>query len=268
MKPTVLIITKNEAVNIVSVIRSCGDMPSEVVVVDSGSQDETQKLAKEIGAIVYEKEFINFSDQLNYGISKVSNEWVFVLDADERPTLELINRIRTLKEDGPTSAYLVPRKNYFLGQWIRWSGWYPDYSPRIFNKNLCYFQRAVHQELVISGPRVKLKESINHFSYISMEQYMKKLILYTRLEAEDSSLGNNRIQRQMSFKLQMKRIFRRMPGRPVIRFVWMYFIRLGFLDGRKGYELAILSMMYEYVSIFREREAVEITNLERKSENK
>lgn len=254
MKPGVLILTKNEAHNISEAIESCSLFASEVVVLDSISTDGTQDIARNCGARVIEHLFVDFSDQANYGISQLQSEWVFLLDADERVSAELGQFILSLDGRTEVHAYSIRRRNYFAGRWVRHSGWYPDHTPRLFKRELCRFERAVHQELVFPGRMKRTNAHVDHYSYTSVSQYVEKMQLYTTLEALDAR--NVKFENPSNHTLRsiLKRLFRALPFRPMVRFVWMYVIRMGFLDGRVGFEIACLSAFYELIAAMKKRE--------------
>jgi glycosyltransferase involved in cell wall biosynthesis len=146
---SVCIITKNEAENIAACIRSVA-WADEIIVVDNFSEDNTPQIAESLGAKVYIEDWKGFGAQKNSAIHKASGDWILSLDADERVTDSLRIEIQQrLDLKNSVSGYYIPRKNYFCGKWIRYGGWYPDYSLRLFRKISGRFEnRSVHEKVL------------------------------------------------------------------------------------------------------------------------
>lgn len=249
---TLLIITKEEAANITGCVRSAGDV-GHVLVVDSGSADGTQSLARELGAEVIVHPFTGYADQYNWGFDRVRTPYLMWLDADERISREGLAELKHVLEGNP-DVVEVPRLSYFMGRWIRHSGWYPDFTPRLWRTGVCRFEdRAVHARVMVPSEMVRVRASqpLYHFSYRDVAHWVEKINRYTSLEVENRQMSHDAVRRtwsQLDRKQKWKYRLRNMPGRSLGRFLWMYVIHRGFLDGRQGFFLAVLSSFYEYLA--------------------
>lgn len=231
MKITAVVVTFNEEKN----IKRCLDslkFCSEIIIVDSGSSDKTISIAKKYKAKIFFKEFMNFSDIKNYGISKAKNQWVLSVDADEVISNELQQKIKEAIEKD-FNGYYIKRVNYFLGKPIKYSGWGADFQLRLFKKNNGKFYGAVHEAVKVSGKVGYLNEPILHYSYTDSKSYFEKMNRYTSIQAQKSKPF-------LFFKLLFS---------PIFKFIKMFFIKLGFLDGFHGFILAIYSSFSEFVKI-------------------
>ena len=224
-KLTVLIPCKNEAKNIRPCIESVRDIADEVLVADSGSTDRTMAIARECGARIIEREYVNPADFKNWAIPRAAHPWVFRLDADERVTPELAAEVKRALSGTPKhDAYWVPRRSYFLGHEIKHSGWGSDRIIGLFRREGSrYAAVRVHEEIVTESGNVgRLKGLIRHYSYWSFTQYLEKLDRYTTWSAEDL---RDRGRRAGPMSLTF---------RPAWRFFRHYVIQCGFLDGFAG----------------------------------
>lgn len=181
------ILTRNEAAKIVAAIESVR-WADEVVVADSGSTDGTVELATGLGARVEQIPFHGFGDLRNRAVATCRGEWIFSLDADERCTPEVRDEIRGLVAgDPPHDAFLVPRRNWFMGRWIEHSGWYPNYrQPQLFRRGaLTYTQEAVHEGYRLAGPKPlgRLRHAIWQVPFADLEQVVAKANRYSTLGA-------------------------------------------------------------------------------------
>lgn len=228
---SVCIITKNEAPRIARCLDSV-HWADELIVVDSGSTDETVSIARSKGAKVIETDWPGWAIQKNRSIDAASHDWVLSLDADEwlPPNAEEI--IRTATEAGPP-AYTLRRKTFFLGKWIAHQGWYPDRQIRLFKKSVTRFSEVpVHEKVEIVDGTADLNLDIMHESYTSLAQYKEKNAMYSKRQAEQQQ-----DQKLVALKLFLK---------PPARFIQTYFLQLGFLDGWKGLLLSLLRSKYEW----------------------
>jgi len=229
---SVAIITKNEELHIQECLKSCADF-REVVVVDDYSSDETVNIAKECGAKVYTYPFESFSKQKQYAVNLCNNEWVIVLDADERITPNLSKEIADL-ELTPTTAYKIKRANFFKGKPVRYSGWQNDCITRLFNKTIAGLDgRMVHEKITGASTEIVLKQSLQHHPYNDDFQVQTKTELYSNLAAEHAMIQGRK----------------RCPLiKPTIRGAWSflrtYIFKLGLLDGKAGFEIAIMGFRY------------------------
>ena len=246
-KISVYIIAFNEAKKIVPAIKSVIDWADEVIVADSFSTDETVSLSTELGAKVIQIPFQGFGQLRNDALKHCQHEWIFSLDADERCTPEAqeeilsICRTNDLNEQAPV-AYLVPRKNYLLGRWVKHSGWYPDYrQPQLFrNGKLHYTLEFVHEGYVVDGQVGKLQNAIQQFPFENLAQMLHKANRYSTLGAEKL------------FKKNKKGGFLKGILSGIVSFIRHYFLRLGFLDGQAGFAIALgnfIGTFYKYAKL-------------------
>jgi glycosyltransferase involved in cell wall biosynthesis len=225
---SVVIVTKNEERNIRDALESVRSF-SDIVVVDAFSEDGTTDICREYTDRVYRHEWSGFSAQKQRAVDYAVNEWVLILDADERVTPELRDEMAAAISSGETAGYFVPRKNFFLGKWMRYSGWWPDHTLRLFKKGVSYVeQRAVHEKVIVKGPTSYLAGPLLHYTYRSISDYMKKMETYTGLSAEEIIKQGGALPGIKMFT------------NPLLVFLKMYFLRQGFRDGRHGFILAVL----------------------------
>jgi glycosyltransferase involved in cell wall biosynthesis len=232
---TVVVAAKDEARHIRACVESAASWADEVLVVESGSADDTAAIAAEAGATVFTHPFRTIGAQRNAAVERARNEWVLVVDADERVTPELAAAVARVVAEGVAAvpnapeAYRVPRRNFFLGREIRHGGWERDRPVRLFRRHLRYDERPVHEHVVTAAPPAALDAPLLHYTYDSLDQYFAKLDRYSRWWAEQ-----NRAKGRRGSPLAILL-------RPPARFVTMYVLRLGFLDGAYGLVLAALA---------------------------
>lgn len=227
-KLSVILITKNEAANIRACIESVV-WADEIIVVDSGSTDNTGAICKELGAQVHVHDWPGFGIQKNRALGYATQDWVLSLDADERVTPELRAEIEVLLRGEHTSdAYLVPRLSNYCGRFMRHSGWYPDLLPRLFKRGKARFSDdLVHERLIIEGEAGELRGLLLHYAFDDLEEVLHKVNQY-------STAGAVMMQqrgRQASLTGAVLR--------GLWSFVRTYVLRGGFLDGREGFMLAV-----------------------------
>jgi glycosyltransferase involved in cell wall biosynthesis len=233
---SVIIITKNEQENIRDCLESVR-WADEIVVVDSGSTDDTVQYARAFTKKIFQKEWDGFGETKNFAISKTKGDWVFSIDADERVTPELAVEIRdTLKsQSGSYSGFSMPRKAFFLGRWIRHSGWYPGRVVRLFEKQSGSFTNSkVHESLAVNGRIGTLNADLLHYTDPNLWHYFHKFNRYTTLAAEGLQVQGK------SFS------FGQLLYKPFWTFFRMYILKLGFLDGIPGFVLSVLSSCYVF----------------------
>ncbi len=236
-----VIITKNEEAN----IRRCLDSlkwVDEVIVVDSGSQDDTRQLATELGATVYDAPWTGYGPAKAFGVDKATSRWILSVDADEVVTPELADEILQLLVGGaPFNGYDMPRLTNFLGRWIRHCGWYPDRVIRLFQKAHGNFDDApVHERVVLDGPHGHLKSDLLHYSYPTLEHYLVKSNRYTTLGAHKAF---DQGRRAGWFDIVI---------RPSVSFFSHYIVRQGFRDGLEGLLISVMSavaVMVKYAKL-------------------
>jgi glycosyltransferase involved in cell wall biosynthesis len=255
---SVLILTRNEEQNLPDCLASvkwCDD----IVVLDSRSTDQTTAVAKRAGARVFERLFDDFAAQRNFALDKIPfrHPWIFHLDADERFTEPLQHECETVIAADQHSGFLVPSKLMFMDKWLRWSGMYPVYQMRLMKLGEIRFIQTGHGQREADAKRMvgKLREPYLHYNFSKgLDDWREKHDRYSTKEAEESLQerqkrriawrdlwGNDPVARRRA----LKRLSMRLPCRPILRFLYMYVFRLGFLDGRPGLLYCRLLATYE-----------------------
>jgi glycosyltransferase involved in cell wall biosynthesis len=237
MKISATVITLNEQRHIRQCLQSLQEVADEVIVVDSGSQDATLKIAAELGARTFLHAWTNYSDQKNFASSLAQHEWILSLDADECLSPALRQDILQAKENGTHAvAFEFPRKAFYLGRWIEHSGWYPDHKIRLFLKNKAQWEgRFVHESLRVDGPVVRLRGDLLHYSCESISEHLRTLDRYTTLAAEDLWHREKRCSRAALL------------GSTVAAFMKTYYFKQGFRDGMQGLMIACFAGYYNFV---------------------
>ncbi len=278
---SVVIITHNEEANIGRTLASVqplvADGKGDVIVVDSGSTDRTIEIAKSFGAKVFVEEWKGYAAQKNSAIDKATGDWILSLDADEEMGPDLLSEIAVLQQSaGPgraariehleriryvftlqtwresrqvakqkgmsdssyfvaISGFWIPRKNFFLGRWIKHGGFWPDPKLRLFRKGAANFEeRLVHEDVMLTeGISGQLKHALIHHSYPTLADYIDHMNRYSSLGAEMAIAKGRR-----GFSLL------NIVVRPWATFIYNYFFRLGFLDGREGLLLHLYHAVY------------------------
>ena len=257
---SVLIPTKDEERNISECIKSVL-WAGEVFVYDSMSSDQTVEIAEGMGAAVVQRPFDNFADHKNWALDNLpfKYDWILILDADERVTPELREEIKAAIKTGDAAGYYIPRKNVFMGSWIRHGGWFPDYQLRLFRRGKAkYEKRIVHEHMVIDGHAGYLQQPLIHHDFKGLERYFDRHNTYSSMEAVEafrilnSSKAAGQIEKGIKKAGPQRRRaikefgYRFVPCRSLIKFFWMYIVKLGFLDGRMGFRYCLLHTFYEY----------------------
>ncbi|MHB1051284.1 MAG: glycosyltransferase family 2 protein [Bacteroidota bacterium] len=242
-KISVLVITKNEAHNIGDCLESVR-WADEIVIVDAESRDETVALAKKFTDKIFVRPWLGFAAAKQFALEQCTNDWIFWLDADERVMPELADEIRSMMQGNPEqAAFTVARRAYFLGRWIRHSGWYPGRVARLFHRKHARFNSAaVHEGLVIDGPIGNLRSDLLHFTDPNIYHYFSKYNRYTTLAAEEA------------FAKQKRAGASDLLIRPAWQFIRMYVLRMGMLDGIQGLLLALFSSSYVFTKYAKLRE--------------
>jgi len=229
-KLSVIIITKNEAVNIRACLESVA-WADEIIVVDSGSSDATVEICRELGVKVYLHDWPGFGPQKNRALSYATNEWVFSIDADERVTAGLCTAIEAVLRndiDQMPAAYRISRLSSYCGRFMRHSGWYPDHIVRLFKRGAAKFSDdLVHEQILVDGETGMLDGELLHYSYENLEQVLNKVNQYSSASAQ--MLAQRGRQASLSGAV--------LHG--LWSFIRTYFLRAGFLDGREGFMLAV-----------------------------
>ncbi|MFN3976682.1 MAG: glycosyltransferase family 2 protein [Aquificaceae bacterium] len=231
---SVLIPTKNEERNIERAIRSVQSLVDEIIVLDSGSTDRTVEIAKGLGAKVFFKEWEGYPSQLNYGIGLCSGEWVLVLDADEEVSEELREGIKRELENPRYEIYQVCRRTYYLGDFLK-HAWYPEWRVRLFKKGKVRFEGALHERAIFEGKAGRLKGDLYHYSFKSLEDQYLKIIKYAKIMAVEMKEKGKRFR---WYNLLLN---------PLWHFMKVYLLKLGFLDGVRGFFVAMSGAIYVFL---------------------
>jgi glycosyltransferase involved in cell wall biosynthesis len=265
---SVLILTLNEERNIGTCLAALRGF-NDIVVLDSFSTDQTVQIANGLGARVYQREFDNFAGQRNFALENIdfSNEWILHLDADEALTTELLEEIRRAILDPNVDAYRIPSRLMFMGQWLRYSGMYPTYQVRLGRKRALRFAQVGHGQREDLDPRrvATLKQAYLHYSFSKgLADWFERHNRYSTDEARATVVRLREGGRVDWLGListaatrrrrAMKDLSMHMPFRPLLRFLYMYVLRRGFLDGRAGWTYCRMMATYEFMIVAKARE--------------
>jgi glycosyltransferase involved in cell wall biosynthesis len=270
---SVVIITYNEETNLARTLDSVkplvADGKGEIIVVDSGSTDRTVEIAKAHGAKVFVENWKGYAAQKNSAVERASGDWILSLDADEelgpslageihaamrgrldivsigsdptaKDSLEVVEKVMAVEEarvrgqQTSVAGFWISRKNFFLGRWIKHGGFWPDPKLRLFRRGAGRFEdRPVHEDVKLQGPVGKLDGALVHHSYPTLSDYIDHMNHY-------SSLGAEMVAAKGTVRFSIANIVLR----PWLTFVYNYFLRLGFLDGREGLLLHLYHAVY------------------------
>jgi glycosyltransferase involved in cell wall biosynthesis len=225
---SVCIITYNEEANIARTLDSVKGIADEMIVVDSGSTDKTVEFARARGAKVFIEEWKGFAAQKNAAMAKATGDWILSLDADEEVSPELVASIQSLLKSGKAApdcdGYMIARRNLYLGRWIKRSGYYPDRKLRLVRRGMGAFEaRAVHESMHTTGKIGHLEGDLIHHAYATLDSFIEHANRY-------STLGGEMVASNRPTGFSVANIV----FRPLVAFIYRYFFRLGFLDGREG----------------------------------
>jgi glycosyltransferase involved in cell wall biosynthesis len=232
---SVAMIVKNEAENLPECLRSVA-FARQIVVVDSGSDDETLRIATDFGCEVFSEVWRGFGPQKQFAVDQCREEWILVLDADERIPPETARVIRQIiGSQGNAGGYSFPRKNFFQGRWIRHAGWWPDRVVRLFRRGQGRLtEAAVHEAVAVEGQVEALEVPIEHWTESRLSTILRKIDRYSTLGAEDAFAAGRRSTLWGAFL------------RAKVTFFQDYLIRGGFLDGRQGLMLAVTDAVNKF----------------------
>ena len=241
---SVAIITHNEEANLARTLRTVS-WADEIIVVDSGSTDRTTEIARSFNARVIEHLWTGFAAQKNFALSQCTGDWILSLDADEELSHELQFQMQSLLMSKPTAdAFFLKRRNLFLGRWIRHGGFYPDPKLRLFRRTAANFvhtpqfeERPVHETIVFDGISATLDYDLIHHAYPTLSTYIEHMDRYSSLGADILLAKGLSSRSTLSFICNVWLI-------PQLTFLWNYFFRLGFLDGREGLLLHLYHAIY------------------------
>jgi glycosyltransferase involved in cell wall biosynthesis len=233
---SVIVLTRNEEKHIRDCLASVCDFADELLVLDDGSTDRTLDIAREMGARIEQRELDNFPAQRNVAIELARGEWIFFIDADERATPAVGREIQSLISNlqSPIVGFWIPRRNIIFGKEIRYTGWSPDYQPRVLRKGKARFDpaRAVHELVLWDGEVGYLREPLIHYNYATLAQFREKQIKYTRYEAQVWYAEGKRAR------------WRGLIGQPLREFSRRFISLQGWRDGGHGLLLSALMAYY------------------------
>jgi glycosyltransferase involved in cell wall biosynthesis len=263
MSIAVIIPAFNEERNIPHALRSVMDWADEVHVVDSQSTDRTREISRELGATVTVQPWLGYARQKNWALDNLdlTSDWVFILDADEAILPELRDELLAIAarpvDEVVEVGFHINRYFLFLGKRIRHCGYYPSWNLRFFRRGKArYEEREVHEHMIVDGPAGYLKGHMEHYDRRGLEAYMAKHNRYSTLEAReilrqmregsagslDAKLFGSPLQRRRWIK---RYLYARLPAKWLFRFLFMYILRLGILDGLTGLRFCLFISAYE-----------------------
>ncbi len=268
---SVLIPAKNEEANLPACLESVA-RADEVFVVDSKSSDRSVEIAESLGANVVQFHFNGgWPKKKNWSLENLPfrNEWVLIVDCDERITPELWDEIADAIQNPDYDGYYLNRRVYFLGKWIRYGGKYPDWNLRLFKHKKGRYENLnteevpntgdneVHEHVILKGSVGYLKNDMEHRDFKDIYHWLERHNRYSNWEArvylnmltgkdDSGTIGANLFGTPVQRTRFLRRVWVWLPFKPTLRFILFYFIRLGFLDGKAGYVYGRLLSQYEY----------------------
>ena len=256
MKLTVTVITRDESAHIAAALESVA-WADEIIVVDSGSTDDTVAIARRYATRVEQRDWPGYSEQKNYAAGIASNDWILSLDADERVTPQLAAEIRqALTSEPAVRGYRVPRVTWYLGRWIRSTDWYPDYQLRLYDRRAGTWNgRRVHESVTLQGAPALLRHELQHYAYRDLAEHLATIDRYTTLAAEQWLAEGRRTN---GFELLIH---------PRLAFLRNYLLRGGFRDGAAGLLVSRMNSYYVFLKLAKlwELQNPQSNNLNRQS---
>ncbi len=243
VKISAVIITLNEEQNIERCLKSL-QWVDEIVVVDSGSQDRTIEICQQYGVKIVQTKWQGFGKTKQFAILQARHDWILSIDADEEVTSALKERLeKVLQNAEPRVAYRIKRQSFYLNRRIKFSGWQNDYPLRLFNRKFGRFNELpVHESIIFNGEIRRIHEPLNHYPYPTISSHIQKMDRYTNLSALESKQSSSLLGSLM---------------RALFRFVKMYFLKAGFLDGKVGFILCFNSafgIYLKYIKLWEKRQ--------------
>jgi len=233
---TATLISFNEALDLPRALASLAGIADEIILVDSGSSDQTCEIARTFGARVYARKLDSFDEQKNYASSLASNDWIFSIDCDQELSPELRSSMLAWKQQAPSkNAYEIPLLSNYLGGWIRHSGWYPEFRTLLFRRDKGKFVGALHERVDAQGPVGRLNGHLFHYTIRSLAEHRAKLEAMSTLAAEDMFARGRKSWCPAMIFAPPWTIFQRLV------------FQLGVLDGRRGWLIAWYSAIHIYL---------------------
>lgn len=236
VKISTAIITLNEEDNILRALESVS-WTDEVVVLDSGSSDQTIDICRDWGARVIAGKFDGYVALKNRAMRHTTGEWILSIDADEEVSPELRAEIEEIiNSQEALDGYRMPRKNHYLGKWMRYCGWYPDYQLRLWKRGTGnWVGGSVHERVDVQGQVGRTDGALNHYTYNSLDEHVTRMNRYAGLHAKDRYMNGKRAN-------ALHLLFA-----PVLQFIKLYVLRLGFLGGMRGLMVSGMGSYYAYL---------------------
>lgn len=249
---SIVIIAKNEEKRIKDCIESIVGWADEVIVIDDESNDRTEKIAKNLGATVLVKKMEIEGKHRNWAYAQARNEWVLSLDADERPTEELIKEIEEAIASNPKeNAFTIPRRNFIGDYWIRWGGQYPAPQLKLFRRLKFKWEEVeVHPRAFLDGECGHLRQDLIHYTYRDWADFLKKLNNQTTLEAKKWYKLSSTDPKKSGYKMNLLHAL----WRTLDRFIRAFIVKRGYRDGFIGFMVAYYSSLYQIVSFAKYKE--------------
>jgi glycosyltransferase involved in cell wall biosynthesis len=262
---SVIVPIKNEASNLPRCLASV-QWADEIFVVDSQSTDDSARVAQQHGGRVEQFHFNGtWPKKKNWALENLPfrNDWVFILDADEVLPPEAEKEFTdAIANAGEIAGYWINRRFFFLGHWLR-HAYYPNWNLRLFRHSLGRYEKLtdlqtksgdneVHEHVIVQGPTARLRCEMDHYAFPSIDVFIEKHNRYANWEARVAAEGKNNqllAHEQVDLKRSLKTFARRLPFRPLLRFLYIYIWQKGFLDGRAGYYFARLHATYEFLIV-------------------
>ena len=264
---TIMIFTLNEEIH----LRSCLEAltwADDIVVVDSFSSDETERIARDSGARFVQNRFIGFGTQRNWALDHAEprHEWILVLDADERVTPELAREIAQIARGAPANAgaYRVKRRLYMWGRWLRHSSLYPNWVVRLIHRDrVRYVDRGHAETQTVTGATLELEHDLIDENLRTIDEWFERQNRYARKEAdyelagESASTGWSELLRRdpLRRRAAIKRLSSRLPLRPALYFLYAYLWKGGFRDGRDGLVFCFMKALYQGMIVVKKYDA-------------
>ena len=271
---SILVLTKNEEKDLPGCLKSVL-WSDDIHVYDSFSEDNTVAIAHSFNAKVTQRIFDNWAAHQNWGLQNIpfKYEWVFYIDADERVTPELVTNIKTAIENpGECVAFRIQRRDFFMERWLKHVQTSPFYL-RLFRPEKMRYERLVNPVSLPDGPIGQLEGYLDHFPFSKgISHWLERHNSYSSLEAKQ--IVNNRLNSEKfsiykavfsqdfhQKRFHQKELFYRSPGRPLIKFILLYILKRGFLDGKAGFTYALLQSIYEYMIVLKTQELEALKNI-------
>jgi glycosyltransferase involved in cell wall biosynthesis len=244
MQPTlsVIIIAKNAEKKLNKCLNSLS-FSNEIIVLDSGSSDRTKEICRQFTTLVFETDWQGFGVQKNRALEKATGEWILSIDTDEEITEELALEIQTAIREEKHTAFYMPRLSNYCGKWMKHGGWYPDYVLRLWKRGMAHFTNdLIHEKVVVKKGEIGyLKQPLLHYAYDDLNSVLNKVNSYSMIGA------------QMAFEKGKKSSLSKAILHGLATFIKSYIFKLGFLDGREGFILAVSNAegcYYRYLKLF------------------